>query len=361
MADAEDEAQKAIRHALCAALFARPRSPGLSRDELRELALRAGAGPGALDEVLRRDWMHMQRDGHDRAIPIMRHCQLAYDGMHQVPDILPVTAIRELSKALDELDRELGERHPKQLSRLRSQCRCPEAEFELNVGIAVTMGWLREEQGGYVRKGDLFAYDSAPRIQMPHPDVEPVRKLIPHAQAMFAKRVGQVVAESPPLDRFHAFLKRQGWDDFARWWSMTHGELESLGPERHPTAVCVLCGALLEAALVAVARPARSAGQWKQRFLKEKPANEWKLGELIEQAASAQTFTPAQQAHARMLMDCRNRIHAGRYASAEGTFSPPYAETHQAELARLHLPQLLAALLAWPPIAELDERGDGTG
>jgi hypothetical protein len=169
----------------------------------------------------------------------------------------------------------------------------------------------------------------------------------------FARRAGGHIPNEPPIDRFGSLLRKQGWTALEMWWGMTATEMRALLEARHTSAICTLSAALLEAALVAVAHPAMQAGQWRQQFLRRAPET-WKLGELIDQAEVAATFSPAQAALAREMADLRNRIHAGRFSTAGNPpFAPPYSNVHEARQARDHLDRLLDAILRWPPIQAL--------
>jgi hypothetical protein len=130
---------------------------------------------------------------------------------------------------------------------------------------------------------------------------------------------------------------------------MTSREMESAA-RFHPTAATVLAGALLEAALVAIAEPAKTDGVWRQKFLND-PPEKWKVGQLIDQAESAGTLGVADTALARNVAALRNRIHAGKYSSAgKGPFRPPSTNAHEAELARLNLHRVLDVILGCPPV-----------
>lgn len=127
--------------------------------------------------------------------------------------------------------------------------------------------------------------------------------------------------------------------------------MNALLDQTHPSAICVLCGALLEAALVAISKPVVDAKEWNRDFLKE-PPDRWKLGQLIDQAHAAKALTDTQRAFAISLGEIRNRIHAGRFASGD-MFNPPYTNGHEARLAREHLSLLLKALLDWEIVRKL--------
>ncbi|HEX2871010.1 MAG TPA: hypothetical protein VHP33_07140, partial [Polyangiaceae bacterium] len=136
------------------------------------------------------------------------------------------------------------------------------------------------------------------------------------------------------------------------WWSMTTQELRSLG-DRHPTSATVLAASMLEAALVAIAEPAKNAGQWRNKDLLVS-SERWKLGTLIDQAEAAFTLSKDDAVLARKLQDLRNRIHVGKFAvDGPERFKPQFANAHDATIALKHLEMLLDKILDWAPIAAL--------
>jgi hypothetical protein len=116
--------------------------------------------------------------------------------------------------------------------------------------------------------------------------------------------------------------------------------------DRHPTSNTVLAGALLEAALVAIAESSKKAGLWRRDFLKREPET-WKLGELIEQAKIAGTFSEPDAVMGTGLAEFRNRIHAGKFAAAGQPPAPPSLNSHEPRIARDHLDRLLDKILQW--------------
>ncbi len=181
-----------------------------------------------------------------------------------------------------------------------------------------------------------------------------LRSLINTVQDAFLARGAGHTPGRLPTERFHLLLLMQGWHAFAGWWAGMTTELDSLTDRSQPSAVCILAGALLEAALVAVAEPCRAAGEWRNKFLKEKNPNRWNLGELVDQAQVSGAFSSEQATLAREIADFRNRIHAGKFShSGAPPFHPPSTNAHEAELARLHLQRLIDALLSFGPVASL--------
>jgi hypothetical protein len=348
MIDAHAEARKALSNALCAALFARPLDPGLTEAELKRAAIEGGAGAGALEEVFDDVWAERPKDPSGRALGTMRDCSILTEGYKAPADLLPVDALRQLERAFDQLDRDQGKATPKSFAAIAAACPGAQAgKLELALGLMVPMKRFHRTSAGFTRS-DLppLRYD---KVAFPdaHPDLEGVRRLIPKVAVLFNARTGQAVPDTPPIERFALWLRSRGWTEFESWWALTSAELVRLTDSQHPSAVCVMCGALLEASLVAISTPARDAGEWKQKFLSDSPTG-WKLYDLIGQADAAKTFNSDEVQHARRIAEFRNRIHAGRFSTAgKPPFIPPHTNVHEAQASRLYLSQLLDTLLRW--------------
>jgi hypothetical protein len=354
MSDAHAEAKKALSNALCAVLFVRPLDAGLDEEELKRAALQGGAGAGALEEVFYEVWTKQAKDAKRRAIASMFDCDVLAEGHAAPTDLIPVDALQALERGFDQLDRDHGKNAPKSLALITAACPgVPSDKLELALGLMVPMKRFTRSDAGFARTGlPPLRYQRAP-FREPHPQLANVRRLIPIVSAIIGARTGTAVPETSPMDRFALWLKSRGWAEFARWWALTSTELTRLSDAHHPTAVCVLCGALLEGALVAVSTPARDAGEWTQKFLNNEPTG-WKLHDLIAQAEAAKTFTKDEAQHARRVAEFRNRIHAGKFSTAgKPPFVPPHTNVHEAQASRIDLAQLLDALLKWPPVASL--------
>jgi hypothetical protein len=271
-----------------------------------------------------------------------------------IPDELrPRAALNALAAAFDSLANEEGQGVPADRGLLRTRCAAiPPDDVDRALALLAAQDTVKEMPAGFVRQRSWPHYDRAQeRDSFLGKVAGPAKTLLDAVRDTFARRVGEHAPSDPPSDRFGQFLSKQGWTGFASWWTQSLREMRAMLETREPTSICVLCGSLLEAALVAIAKPAKDATEWRQRFL-AKPPEQWKLGELIDQAKEASVFTNDQFAHAQTLMNARNRIHPGRFAAGD-TFSPPYTNAHEARLARDHLELLLGAILDWHVIRAL--------
>lgn len=343
-----------IRASLIAAINVRPRDPGLTEDELRSLVVgREGIGEGAFRDAVRQ-LDHYPRDSKRRLVARSTDLSELMINAAPIPDeVRPRAALNALGTAFEALANEEGEGDAADRGLLHARCTAvPPEDVDRALALLAAQDTLKETPTGFVRRRSWPHYDRAQeRDDFLGRIAGPAKTLLGAVRDTFARRAGEHAPSDPPSDRFGRFLSKQGWTGFVSWWTQTLREMRSMVDTREPTSICVLCGSLLEAALVAIAKPAKDATEWRQKFLQNAP-DKWKLGELIDQAKEASVFTNDQFAHAQTLMNARNRIHAGKFAAGD-TFNPPYTNAHEARLARDHLELLLGAILDWHVIRAL--------
>jgi hypothetical protein len=354
MADAHKEAHQRISQALIAALLVRPLDSGLTEAELEQVVVAGGISVPVFREVIHEFLARRHEDWSDEVVvsQIDLVLVLARGENHYPADLFPMNAFGQLHLAFDQLDREQGKHAGKTMPMLLSRCSERQEEIECALGVLLVLGRVKRAGTAFVRHADFSGeFERSPQ-HAAHPWSQAIRNLMPGVERVFAARTGQTVPCVPPIDRFHRFLQKQGWNEFAQWWAMTSGEMDTLS-EHHPTATTVLAGALLEAALVAIAELAKNAGQWRNKFLSN-PPDTWKLKELIDQAESAGTLSHADAALAANVAELRNRIHAGRHSTAgRGPFRPPSTNSHDSVLAKANLERVLDVILGWPTVLAL--------
>lgn len=340
-------ARTQVSAALVAAVTVSPFEPALSEEELRGLIVgRDGIGAGAFADALRQmgNW---PRDKQHRLQVWAPQMHLLLSG--PVPDELrPGLALDALGKAFDTIDNELGKGVNVERSVLHARCHpIPPEVVDRALGFALAVGSVVRDGDTFGRRGSWQPYGQHPqnraRASGPKGVCDCALELLPGVRDVFARRAGAHAPTEPSVDRFGRFLHKQNWIGLGTWWSLTSAEMRSLVESSHPGAICILCGALLEGALVAVSSPARDAQEWKRDFLAE-PSERWKLQELIDQAYAAKWFTEPQKQRAVEIGNIRNRIHAGRF-QVQGKFSPPHTNAHEARVSRDSLDVLLTALL----------------
>jgi hypothetical protein len=357
MSDPVQQATKVIESILRAAVVAQPLDPGLTWKEIQDIAASRGIGVGSF-QAATTELYDLPKDEKRRVLAKTEGWGAINWGSVPVPqDIRPDVALDALVSIYEELENEMGPKAPVTLDVLRARA-APISHHDIDraVGLLLSWGNLDRSPDGFRRRKEWHRFDVSKDRDLDlfvERMVADLRAVLPAVRDAFSRRGPGHSPSVRPTERFAQFLRKQGAVAFETWWAMTVNEMNSLLDARHTTAICVLAGALLEAALVAVAEPARNAGEWRHTFLKASPER-WNLSDLIDQAKHAGTFTEPQVALAREVASMRNRIHAGRHSTnGAAPFSPPYTNTHEARQCRDHLDRLLAAILDWPPIQAL--------
>jgi hypothetical protein len=352
MGDVNVEAERCFRQTLVAALLVRPLDPGLTLLEMEAVLTQSGFSvpvtrdvlPGLFRErkVLPNRMVSLKAED---LWNVFRHFDNDYPR-----ELFPIDAVRELARAFDELDKDMSKPKAKSLAMLEAKCSGQAGDVvRLALGHMLALGAVSAVDGGFVRERDFEEEIYPQATEGKHPWITPVIRLKSIVELVLARREGLGHVSESPIDRFGRFLKKQGWREFATWWAMSTQEMRTLG-EHHPIATTVLAGALLEAALVAIAATAKDAGQWNQGWLND-PPQKWQMHKLIQQAESAGTFSNSDMLMAIAVAEFRNRIHAGQFSSNwRGPFVMPHTDAHQARIARDNLEHLLERILRWPPV-----------
>lgn len=346
MPEEYDQIHKSIRRACVAAFVTDPMNPSLSLAELRSLVVQDGYAGSLFDEAWPESYHGRMARGAQRA-QLQQVDLAAMNAYDEVPPELPQAEALKVLQSFRTLNA-VSIKAPKSIEMLAGVGVSTE-ETRRGLGLLLFLGLAQSEGGGFVcRASSLDGYSLEKTKRLPA-----LEAMIERVRVVFAAREQRTIPTTPPIERFHLFLKKQRLEALAQWWAMTTDEMRSLG-ERHPTASTVLAGAMLEAALVAIAEPALKANEWRNRDITLKKPADWTLRALIQQAEDAQVFSKSDVALAKAMQDMRNRIHVGKFA-VEGPerFKPQFAEGHEAALASKHLELLLARLLDWTPIAAL--------
>lgn len=352
MVDVNEEPTRRFNQVLVAALLSRPLDPGLSMKEMETILVDSGCSLPVVRDI--QPGLFRERDAMHSGKVCLRQEDLWFFFRHFDNDypeeLFPLEAVRALSRAFDELDTAMSKPKGKSLAMLEAQCPSESGQaVQLALGFMLALKTVKAVGDGFVRQSDFLDEIKPQRTDGKHPWIEPVLRLRPIVERTFARRDGQRHPTESPIDRFGHFLNKQGWREFGMWWAMSTQEMRTLG-DHHPIATTVLAGALLEAALVAIAAPAKDAGQWNQSWLND-PPQKWQMHKLIQQAENAGTFSHADMLMATKVADFRNRIHAGQFAPTwRGPFVMPHTDAHQARIACDNLEHLLERILRWPPI-----------
>lgn len=345
MSDHQNEAKVAISLAIVATVLVDPLNPGLTREELKDIVLNSGIAPGLFDEVCGDELERRTIDGKGviRPGPLDLNWVRGGDGY---PSQVPIDAAYRLGDIFKRLNVR-GTKVPKTLELLRSEWPDATELIDGALGLMLTLGVASATGDGYVSSGMERVYGKRIANHRLEGRMEVMVKLVRNA---IAARSGSSVPTSTPSQRFHMLLKKLGLDGLAGWWANNHREFVVLA-DHCPTASTVLAASLLEASLVAIAKPAQNAGHWTKLATLPK---DWKLGELIRNAENSGVFSASDAAHARSLADLRNRIHVGKFADGSPQqFKVPHTNDHEARMAKEHLSHLLNKILEWPPVAAL--------
>ena len=354
MQSAHDQAKAAVALAFVATVIVDPLDAWLTESELKDVVTGYGIPPPVFNEIRyeileERERSHRSQDDKLRPQSMDLMLLMMSGGTHY-PPIFSMVAVERVEKAFSKLEALHGQNAGLTLELLLAECAGPPDENQRALGFLLTHGHVKRSGDRFIRTMNLGGSFGANDPN--HPVIEKLARMANLVGNVVALRRGTSAPTSPPTQRFFLFMKKQGWEAFASWWALTTKELDAVA-DHAPTAATVLAGSLLEAALVAIAAPAKAAGEWRQNWLENDPT-QWQLRDLIKQAEIAGTFTPTQSGQARQLADLRNRIHAGRFSTAgKPPFAPQYSDAHEAKLARLNLDALLARILEWAPIAVL--------
>lgn len=325
----------------------------MTQDELKAAAVQIGMSPAVFTEVIHKFWEDRTTAYSSQSIAASSQDLVligAVGGGYSFPPMFPMATVERLAEAFTILEKKHGVSTPKSLEMILSECPYSPEQTTLALAILVTHKNVQRVGGGFRRVLDI--HGNYGKVNPAHPATDAVKAAMAAVEPILRARGGATSPATRPIERFQGFLRKQGWTAMTEWWGATAQELAGLW-DHYPTAATILAGAMLEAALVAIAEPSKSAGEWNQRFLNEDSRN-WQLRDLIKQAETAKTFSANEAAHARTLADLRNRIHTGRFA-AEGRdpFRPPSTSAHEAQIAKLHLDLLLTRIVEWEPIAAL--------
>lgn len=354
MKDAHSRAKSDLGLILAATLILDPLGSGLTESELRGIAIDLGVAVPLLDEVMQEFWSNHQKKPSDKTITAsstdLMLISAAGNG-HVYPPPFPMTAVKNIHEAFNDLEYRLGVHTAKTVEQVCAALQSYDSdEIKRALGFLVTFKHFGRVGDGFIRK--LNHGGQMGDVDRNHPQAARLEECMARVKAVLASRGETAEPAAPPLETFQFFLRKQGWIGLAEWWSQASSEVKGLW-EYYPTAACVLAGALLEGALVAIAEPSKQARMWRHKFLDDDP-RKWQLGDLIKQAEASGTFTANEASHARTLAELRNRIHAGRFGvSGPEPFRPPRTNIHEAQISKLHLELLLDRLLLWKPVADL--------
>ena len=304
-------------------VHAAPLEPGLTHQEIHEVARRLGFQTGEVDDALRR---------------VLRPA--AWGETRSLADRAPVD-VNFFSDTEPEL------RNPKAfefvLVHLRDQAKAVGRELAIadrrsivanavasglqqhDVEVAITSyllaEWL-EEKDGTLRLASGKETYALPSLQISQRQRDSRRKregfndVLEVVRDVVRRRTDGRPKHAEPLDAFGEALDGLGYGRFLTWWTQTVAELRRANATTAPMGACVLSAALSEAALAFVVVRARklTLGTMASKTFGESPTR-WKFEDLLASAAAGgpdAIFDQRTRDRADRLNTIRQRIHAGR-------------------------------------------------
>jgi hypothetical protein len=313
-------AETFIDAALECSVFVAPHAFGLTREELLEAGTRHSLGRGEISDALEVLARGRRFDGH-RFLPEFDFTRADFL-TEEVPDYRNIDAFQAVLQVLGELERNEGQKTRMARSVLVERA-AQEGVHRRDVEAAVSVLILAERLAA--DKDEIWAPNGARSYAMPK-DQQRQRfgkRERPSLGAAFAI-VKDIVARredgrplaAEPLDAFSERLAPLRYGQFRMWWDQTVAELRRQEPAQSPTAMTVLCAALVEGALTFIVKHARDRqlGVFASNDFSGS-ANTWKLENLVKSAASggdSAVLDSSARSRVDELVRARQRIHAGR-------------------------------------------------
>ena len=280
-----------VSAALCATVYLVPRDIGLTRDELFEVARRAGYRDGEVGDSLRGVAMRLGQPKIRPSRDIGR-VGLGFSdfNMSYKPDYRKIDAFQFVRVELHELARDVGQAAARLDRDVLVARGVANGLAGLDVDIAITCYLLDEvfdEKDGTIGHANAgwgmpSQQHGASNHEMPLPHLA---KAYPIVRDVIERRVDKRPLAIEPLDAFETVLAQLGHDRFRAWWVQTRQELRRANLPTQPTTVLLLAASLAEASLSFVVRTAQQHGLMKRLTLDE--ARTWKFKDLIGGANGA--------------------------------------------------------------------------
>lgn len=352
----DTEVADMLSEALLCSVFVSPNNPGLTYEELKEVARRLGRREGETNDALKNV---MNNHAGGRWMPeeyVFRH-GLSFP---EEPDLRNLRAFDYVVKEMNERILDDGVQQA-QLNRSVIVERAVGEGFDrTEVEAAITYMVLGEtfiETEGNLRPRRREGIMALPGEQIGRMNrrseapTHPHRaKILPVVKDIIARRDDGRQRHADPLDAFPDALEQLGYKNFRLWWTQTVGEMRRSEPSSAPVACLVLSAALVEGALTFVVKYARDTerGPFQSPDFRGEP-HRWKIDDLIKSAATgseAAILSQHLRTKAEMLTKTRQRIHAGRMLT-DYPGGPPDLRPEEARDAKGTAEQVARAVLDW--------------
>lgn len=352
-----------LKSALECSVYLSPRDPGLTYEELIEVAKRAGYLDGEINDALRHAGTAVF--GRPRVTPSQADTAFWSFFTPEDPDYKDYAALDLVFEELNLRLRSEGEARAEIERSVLVERAEAKGISRKNMEAAIT--WLVMAQQLAEKENMLrFAYRGANVRPLPSAMRRNHGGSIPKPQRARAYPIVKDIIErrtdgrpqhAEPFDAFAEELEKLGYRQFRLWWMQTVSELKLSNPSSTPVAVAVLAAALVEGALTFIVKHARASGHFQSKDYEKDPRS-WKVDDLVTSAASggpAAILDLQIKARAETLIRNRQRIHAGRMLS-DFPGGPPDLRPDEARDAKGAAEQVVRAVLDWlrknpPPIA----------
>ena len=356
-----NEVMKFVDDALLCSVFAVPREPGLTYDEVLEVAGRVGLQAGELGDAIAKFNVQYVGRSPSRLLPQTNTMGMwGLFGIPQNPDYRNLGAFDFVDARLKASVRTLGARNA-QLERNLIVERAVAQNIPRNdVEAAITI-WVLSEH--LVEKDGLLRFTPGREHNLPPGQQQAQAPRFPNMQRnemrdqilalvkdVIARRTDGRPKHAEPLDAFPDVLAPLGYGHFRLWWTQTAAELRRGDTQSAPLSVSVLAAALVEGALTFVVSHARSLGLgvFGSKTFEQDPRS-WQIQDLLGSAASGRDAAildePTRQRASR-LIQTRKRIHAGRMLS-EFPGGVPDLKPEEARDAKATADQVVRRVLEW--------------
>ena len=316
-----------IRQALECSVYAAPRQPGLTYQELMEAGARRSLKTGEIEDAIQLAQLipnkerRLLPDQHVRQMWMMFGTPLPEPlGAIEAYDFVVTElkeAVREFGAQRAKLDRDV-------IVQRGGGTGLSRHDMEVAISFMVLAGQLIEKDGTILFLPGLGQY-LLPSLQN-HQRRIPKNATLTQAREETLALVKDIVERRSdgrqrsiePLVAFADELDKLGHSHFRMWWQQTAGELLRCDPQTSPTAMSVLAAALVEGALAFTVKYARSLSLsvLGSNTLDGPPRN-WKIEELIKGASHGTDaiLDAATRQRVEALFVVRQRIHPGRMLS----------------------------------------------
>lgn len=342
-------------------IYLAPNEPGLTSEEVYEVAQRAGFRKGETGDAL----MQMTTQYFGGRSPKLLPNQI----MHLMLDIFPIAKNPEYRnfQALDFVCTEFNACIRAEGGRSAHIARSVLVERavaqnipRLDIEAAITIFTLTKnhlvEKDGYLSSPSGRIYEPLPSAQRgtaigntPHSDAR--QRAYEIVKDVVARRTDGRPQHAEPLDAFAEALDQLGYGRFRLWWTQTVSELRHSNPQSSPVSALVLAAALVEGALTFVVKNARSQGLgvFASTDFDGSPKT-WKIENLVASAArggeSAILDEPTRH-RTTGLIHARQRIHAGRMLSELPDGVAPDLRPDEARDAKETAERVVRRVLDW--------------